>query len=109
MIPPSWTRQPLRAKRTGSKRFLPKNTNGNGNTRIESNCRISVRSLECKRLIATVDLRYVNIARAKAGRSSSLQHTVDTVNSCTALDPVLDRGSISDQPLAEAIGKLLPS
>ena len=66
-------------------------------------------ALECNRLIATVDLRYVNIARAKAERSSSLQHTVDTVNSCTSLDPVLDRGSISDQPLAEAIGKLLPS
>jgi len=41
MIPPSRTRQALRAKRTGSKRFLPKNTNGIGNTRIESNCRTS--------------------------------------------------------------------
>jgi hypothetical protein len=41
MIPPSWTRQPLRAKRSGSKRFLPKSTNGTGNTQIESNCRIS--------------------------------------------------------------------
>jgi len=47
MIPPSRTRQPLRAKRTGSKRFLPKSTNGTGNTRIESNCRTS-RDHPCK-------------------------------------------------------------
>ena len=41
MIPPSWTRQGLRAKRTGSKRSLPKSTNGSGGTRIASNCRTS--------------------------------------------------------------------
>ena len=40
MIPPSWTRLPLRDKRTGSKRFSPKSTNGNESTRIEFNCRI---------------------------------------------------------------------
>jgi hypothetical protein len=41
MIPPSWTMLPLRVKRTGSKRFLRTSTNGNENTLIESNCRIS--------------------------------------------------------------------
>jgi hypothetical protein len=41
MIPGLWTRQSLRDKCTGSKRFLPKSTNGTGNTQIESNCRIS--------------------------------------------------------------------
>jgi hypothetical protein len=41
MTPRLWTRQSLRDKRIGSKRFSPKSTNGNGRTRIESNCRIS--------------------------------------------------------------------
>jgi hypothetical protein len=40
MTPNLWTVQPLDAKRTGSKRFWPKNTNENGSTRIESNHRI---------------------------------------------------------------------
>jgi hypothetical protein len=35
MIPPLWTRPPLRVKRTGWRRFLLKSMNGNGNTRIE--------------------------------------------------------------------------
>jgi len=41
MIPPLWTRQSLRDKRTGSRKFLQKSTNGNRSTQIESNCRIS--------------------------------------------------------------------
>ena len=41
MIPSLWTKQSLRDKRSGSKKFLQKSTNGNGSTQIESNCRIS--------------------------------------------------------------------
>ena len=43
MIPPSQTRASPRDRRSGSKRFLPRNTNGSGSTRIASNCRTSVR------------------------------------------------------------------
>jgi hypothetical protein len=46
MIPPLWIRHSLRDKRTGSKKFLQKSTNGNGKAPIESNCRISNPSLQ---------------------------------------------------------------
>jgi hypothetical protein len=64
MTPRLWTRQSLRDKRIGSKRFSPKSTNGNGRTRIESNCRISGLAHpcnECKRLISTVDSQPRNL------------------------------------------------
>lgn len=56
MTPNSWTRKRQSDKRDGSKKFLPRNTNGNESTRIESNCRIRVPNgeLERNRLISTI-------------------------------------------------------
>src|SRR5258708_28010965 len=75
MIPPLWTRQPLRAKRTGSKRFLPKNTNGNGSTPTESNYRTSqpllARVKTCNRLVTAVMMVHWGHHRRIGGQISN--------------------------------------
>ena len=66
-ILPSWTGQLRCAKRTGSKRFLPKSTNGTGNTQIESNCQISADASSQGSMSAMARFQQLRFAPAKCG------------------------------------------